>query len=111
MVRSDSAWTVQALYEHTDQRFNDLEQSIERRFDSQDAATKAALVAAEKAVDKAEQLATTRADDQNEWRETVNDVLASYKGEHVGVSSTVLWLLGGVSAISTTVALFELLVK
>jgi hypothetical protein len=67
-------------------RFENLWLRIEDRFDAQDKATRialssqekavaAAMTAAEKAVLKAEQLATSRADQQNEWRSAMNDVI------------------------------------
>ena len=59
---------------YVERRFHDLETLIDTRFDAQEKATKASLIAAEKAVLKAEGLATTRAEQQNEWRATVTDL-------------------------------------
>lgn len=66
-----------SLHHHFDRRFNDLEKRIDQRFDASEKATQAAMAAAEKAVLKAEALATTRADQQNEWRATVTDLIAT----------------------------------
>ena len=59
---------------YVERRFADLETLIDTRFDAQETATRAALSAAKEAVDKAERLASIRADQQNEWRATVTDL-------------------------------------
>lgn len=68
-------WTIGALHDHIDRRIDDLEKRMDERFAAQEKATASALASAEKAVDKAERLATTRADQQNEWRATVGDLV------------------------------------
>ena len=70
-------WTVGALHDHFTERMDTLERHIDERFDSQDEATRRALESAEKAVLKAESLASTRAENQNEWRATVGDLMAT----------------------------------
>lgn len=74
MRAQPEAWTIGALHDHLERRFRDLEKLVDVRFDAQEKATKAALVSAEKAVEKAEKLATSRAEQQNEWRQTVTDL-------------------------------------
>jgi len=74
-AESSGHWTIGALHDHIEHRFADLERLVDVRFTAQEQATKAALAAAEKAVEKAERLATTRADQQNEWRATVGDLV------------------------------------
>jgi len=66
-----------SLHEHMEPRFTDLERLIDTRFEAQEKATGAALASAEKAVAKAESLATTRSAQQNEWRGTVNDLITT----------------------------------
>ena len=51
--------------------------NINARFEAQDAKASTAMAVAEKAVEKAEKLATTRAEQQNEWRGTVSDIMSS----------------------------------
>ena len=49
--------------------------NINGRFDQQDEKTATALAVAKEATLKAEALATIRAEQQNEWRSTVNDII------------------------------------
>ena len=51
--------------------------NLEQRFRDNDERLREAKVTADKAVDKAEKLATTRAEQQNEWRSTVNDIMGT----------------------------------
>ena len=66
-----------SLHDHMERRFRDLERLIDTRFEAQEKITGAALASAEKAVAKAESLAATRSSQQNEWRATVNDLIAT----------------------------------
>ena len=86
-LASDS-WTVNTLHDHITEILAQMERRLDDRFEAQETATKtaldsakeavnAAMAAAEKAVLKAEQLATTRAAQQNEWRETVGDLVGT----------------------------------
>ena len=68
-------WTPDTVYAALFSMINAMSEEIDRRFDAQDKATRVALESAEKAVLKAESLATTRANQQNEWRDTVNDLI------------------------------------
>ena len=68
-------WTVGALHDHFSERMDTLERHLDERFDAQDEATKRALESAEKAVLKAEHLADTRSEAQNEWRATIGDLM------------------------------------
>ena len=51
--------------------------NVNSRFDAQDEKSNTAMMVAKEAVDKAEKLATTRAQQQNEWRSTVNDIMGN----------------------------------
>jgi hypothetical protein len=62
-----SVWTIGALKEHFDQRFQD-----------QDRAVQIAQAAAEKAVDKAEDAQDKRLDGMNEVRDQLKDQAASF---------------------------------
>jgi hypothetical protein len=97
-------WTLGALKDYFDMRFSDFtdriedrfrsqEKAVEAAFKSQESATRAALVSAKEAVDKAEKLATARAEAQNEWRATVGDIIQENKGHHSGVDATVAWVI------------------
>ena len=72
---SSNTWTINSLHDHLTMLIGELDRRIEQRFVAQEAATKAAMLAAREAVEKAEKLATTRADAQNEWRGTLDDVV------------------------------------
>lgn len=68
-------WNSNTLHDHLTAMLLELEKRMDQRFTAQETATNAALVAAEKAVLKAEALASDRASQQNEWRGTVNDLI------------------------------------
>jgi hypothetical protein len=114
-----------SLHEHMERRFTDLERLIDTRFEAAETATNAALEAAEVAVTKAEALATTRSTQQNEWRDTVNDLIttmmprAEYalahkslvdkvndvascldrgEGRSTGSNTVIAWVIAGLSA-------------
>ena len=95
-----SGWNVDSLKEHIDQRLDLLSEEIDRRFDAQEIATKTALTSAGKAVNKAEILATQRADQQNEWRGTVSDLIsttvnrAEFTAQHVALMEKIDALSG-----------------
>lgn len=93
-------WTVGALHDHIDQRFEDLEKRVVERFDSQEKATAAALVSAEKAVLKAENLATTRADAQNEFRGTIADIVHTMmpRSEYILAHAALVEKLGDIAS-------------
>jgi hypothetical protein len=66
---------VKTLEKHMEEQLDLMWGRIDDRFISQEKATAQALVSAEKAVLKAESLATTRAEQQNEWRGTIGDLI------------------------------------
>jgi len=76
--------TIKAVYDgylrnmqtELDRRFAESRVAAETALTAQKSAVDAALVAAEKAVLKAEELASQRAEQQNEWRQTVDDITA-----------------------------------
>ena len=111
-----------SLHEHMERRFTDLERLIDARFE-----------AAEIAVAKAESLATTRSTQQNEWRDTVNDLIntmmprAEYalahkaladkvndvascldrgEGRSTGSIATIPWAIAALGVVVAVVALF-----
>jgi deoxyribodipyrimidine photolyase len=73
--KSESAWTTDTLREHFAALLEEADKRYEQRFTDQDAAVKAALAAAEKAVVKAETASEKRFDAVNEFRQTVNDIV------------------------------------
>jgi hypothetical protein len=124
-LRTDQ-WTISTLHDHLTMLINEMDRRIEQRFESQEAATRSAMQAAKEAVDKAERLATIRADQQNEWRATVGDITgqmltkAEYEiahqnlverlnyeanaqslnvGARQGMSQTVTWVIAGSIAV------------
>ena len=116
-AQESDRWTVGALKDAVDQRFADtyaridtLERHMDERFDLQDEATKRALESAEKAVLKAESLASIRAENQNEWRGTTNDFIAALKGESGGRGQVVAWIFGGIGALVGLVSLVTMLI-
>ena len=68
-------WTCETLNEAITTHLDLLSNEMDRRFDAQAVATTTAMSSAEKAVLKAENLATARSEQQNEWRGTVNDLI------------------------------------
>ena len=68
-------WNVNTLHDHLTMLIGELDKRIDQRFAAQEQATKAAIQAAKEAVEKAERLATIRADSQNEWRGTLDDIV------------------------------------
>ena len=123
---STDQWNVNSLHDYLTMLIKELDKRIDQRFTSQEAATKAAMQAAKEAVDKAEKLATTRADSQNEWRGTLDDIVgrmlskdeyeiahqnlvqrldyeskaqASSAGARLGMTQTITWVIAGSIAI------------
>ena len=103
-----------------------LQRHVDQRFDSQDVATKNALISADKAVEKAQELATARAAEDRERQETADAVIslalprADYEKRHddlvkqigvladrmnvsmgrgLGGSATVAWVIAGLSVV------------
>lgn len=119
-------WNVNTLHDHLTMLISELDKRIDQRFAAQEAATKAAMLAAKEAVDKAEKLASTRADAQNEWRATLddivgrmlskeeyniahenlvqrlnyeNDIVSKGVGQRAGMAQTLTWVIAGSIAI------------
>lgn len=138
-----SQWTVDTLYEHLCEVFKLYQKGVDERFRAMDEATQQALDSSTKAVDKTERLADVRAEvqdrlaaersrQQNEWRETINDIGArmvskdEYNTAHqvlverlermqahvdrtggtsAGVSSAIGWLLAGIGGVVAVVTI------
>jgi mevalonate kinase len=143
-------WNVSTLHDHITEILLQMERRLDDRFTAQETATAAALAAAkeavnaamaaaEKAVLKAEALATSRAEQQNEWRQTVTDLTqtmmprAEYEqvhgtlvtqmsdlvtrvnikeGKGLGSSATMVWMFVGLAgAMSVITLVIDLLIK
>jgi len=121
-----------SLHAYMERRFTDLERLIDTRFAAQETATSTALISAEKAVLKAENLAAARSAQQNEWRDTVNDLITTMmpraeqavtnkaitekiaevaacsvrdEGRHEGYGTIVPWAIASVSTVTAIVTL------
>lgn len=133
---SSDQWTVNTLHDHLTMMITELDKRIEQRFMAQESATRAAMAAAKEAVDKSEKLATTRAEAQNEWRGTLDDIVgrmlskeeyniahenlvqrlnyeaeaqSSNRGARQGMTQTVTWVIAGsIAVMGITFGLLEL---
>lgn len=75
---STSGWTIDTLREYMDARLADKDLRDQQRFDGQSTAIKDALLAAEKAVTKAETANERRFEGVNEFRQTLSDQAATF---------------------------------
>jgi hypothetical protein len=75
---SVEGWTVETLGEHFDIRLADKDLRDQQRFEAQSSAIAAALLAAEKAVSKAETANERRFEGVNEFRQTLSDQAATF---------------------------------
>jgi len=145
-----SQWTVDTLNEYWCKVLQLVQASTDERFRATEQATKSALQSAQQAVDKAERLADIRAEvqdrmaadrakQQNEWRESLRDMTATYmthseydsahavvvekidnlaarldkhEGRGAGANATWLWMFLGVAGVVSIITLIiDLLVE
>lgn len=80
-----SGWTVDTLKEHFDSRIQSVEDSA-----------KLALAAAERAAEKADEVFEKRMDNTNEWRNTLESLMANFVSkESVRWAVSTLIVIGG----------------
>ncbi|WP_158708803.1 hypothetical protein [Streptomyces sp. NRRL S-920] len=75
---SDDGWTVEVLRAHVGAIFEERDKRYDQRFNDLDMATKAALAASEKAVNKAENAMERRFEGVNEFRSTLSDQASQF---------------------------------
>ncbi len=71
---TDGGWNFLTYETYITQRFNDLSLQLQQRFDAQQTLMSAVTLAAEKAVNKAEQAQAQRNESQNEFRKSLGDL-------------------------------------
>lgn len=73
---SNTGWTIDTLHEHFTTRLAEKDLRDQQRFEAQSSAIAAALLAAEKAVSKAETASEKRFESVNEFRAQLADLVA-----------------------------------
>lgn len=133
-----SEWTVDSLKEHFEAIIDANDRRYEQRFKDQEAAVKAALASAEKAVEREQDNSEKWRENANEWRGAMNDrernlmprteaeqsmksvtekvdALASRsersEGKNTGFTDGWKYLIAGIGLIATIVGLVNLLWK
>jgi CHASE3 domain sensor protein len=131
--KAPSGWTVDTALAFTQRQIDDLRALLDERKQAQEVGVNAALLAAEKAVAKAETAAEKRFESVNEFRAQLSDQASTFlsrveaqaeqrrvvekieeltdrmnrsEGKGIGASATVVYFLAGISALGTLVALW-----
>lgn len=108
-ARGTSGWTTETLYVHFISLLEAAEKKNQQQFSDAKEAVKAALDAAQKAVDKAEGALVGWKESQNEWRGTIADIISRTTGKSTGLDLGWKILIGAVTLFAMLLGIFSAL--
>lgn len=105
-AKGTSGWTTETLYVHFMALLEASERKNQQQFSDAKEAVKAALDAAQKAVDKAERALVGWKESQNEWRGTIADIISKTAGKGAGLSAMWGYVLAAIMLIIAIAGLY-----